>query len=141
MNPVLRRYLVDIGPPTLCYFVSVAVAMLLAKRIEPGFLRMLACLLPLPSVIWLAWAEIRRLGRRDELRRRIEVEAITVAFALSFGVIVTLTFLELGNAMTIPLPFATAGVLMSACWVIAHIIVRSRYRYWCVLSDKGFDKP
>lgn len=137
MNPVLRRYLVEVGPATLFYFVSVTIAMLLAKRMDPGLPRLLVCLMPLPSIICLAWAEIRRISRRDELRRRIEVEAITVAFVLSFGVLVTLTFLELGKALTLPMPFATAALLMSACWIIAHIIVRSRYQYWGVLSDKG----
>lgn len=141
MNPVLRRYLVEVGPATLFYIASVAVAMLLAKRVDPGIVRLLVCLIPLPSTVLLAWTEIRRLSRRDELRRRIEVEAITVAFVLSFGAVITLTFLELGKAMTLSMPFAAAGLLMSACWIIAQLIVRSRYRYWCVLSDKGFDEP
>lgn len=140
MNPVLRRYLLDVGPASLFYFASVAIAMIFAKRVDPGLPRLLVCLLPLPSILWLAWAEIRRLSRRDELRQRIEVEAITLAFLLSFCGIITLTFLELGKALTLSMPFATMGLLMSFCWAVAHIVVRSRYRYWCVFSDKGLGK-
>ena len=140
MTRAMRRYLIDMGPASLFYFVSVAVAMLLAKRLDPGVPRLLACLLPLPSILWLAWAEIRRLSRRDELRQRIEIEAITLAFILSFCLIVTLTFLELGKALTLTMPFTTMGFLMSFCWFIAHVVVRSRYRYWCVLSDRGLGK-
>ncbi|MFZ2236892.1 MAG: hypothetical protein WAV67_11010, partial [Dokdonella sp.] len=100
MNPALRRYIADCGPASFAFFASVIAAMMLAKRVEPGVVRILVCLIPLPSVLWLAWAEIQRLRRRDELRQRIEVEAIAIAFAMSFIIVVTLTFLELGNAYT-----------------------------------------
>ena len=101
MNPQLRRYIADTGPASLTFFASVIGAMLLAKRVEPGLVRVLVCLIPLPSVLWLAWVEISRLRRRDELRQRIEVEAIAIAFAMSFVIVVTLTFLELGNAFSV----------------------------------------
>lgn len=137
MNSVLRRYLSEVGPATLFYFGSVAAAMLFAKQVDAGLPRLLVSLLPLPSIVLLAWVEIRRISRRDELRRRIEVEAITTAFVLSFGTMVTLSFLELGKAISLPLPLVTAAMVMTASWAIGHIVVRIRYQYWCVLSDRG----
>ena len=42
----------------------------------------------------LTRAEPMRLRRRDELRQRIEMEAMTIAFALSFGLVAMLTFFD-----------------------------------------------
>ena len=137
MNPQLRRYIADTGPASLTFFASVIGEMLLAKRVEPGLVRVLVCLIPLPSVLWLAWVEISRLRRRDELRQRIEVEAIAIAFAMSFVIVVTLTFLELGNAFSVQA--STVSLVMAACWVAAQIIVRTRFRYWCGIFGSQSD--
>lgn len=124
-----KRYLIDMGPASTLYFVSVIAAALLTKRLDPGPLRILAALIPLPSIAWMAWAELRRLRPRDELRQRVEVEAMTIAFSVSFCVIVMLTFLDLFGALRTSLP--VAGLIMAACWTGAQVWVRMRYRYWC----------
>ncbi|MBL0162189.1 MAG: hypothetical protein IPP82_00705 [Xanthomonadales bacterium] len=123
-----RRYLRDMGLVTLFYIASVFVAGVVSKRMEPGALRILVALIPLPSIAWMAYAEMRRLRRRDELRQRVEVEAMTIAFAVSFCVIVMLTFLDLFGALKTSLP--VAGLIMAVCWLAAQIWVRLRYRYW-----------
>jgi len=123
-----KRYLIDMGPVSAFYLASVIVAALLTRRIDPGPLRILAALVPLPSIALMAWAEMRRLRRRDELRQRVEVEAMTIAFSVSFCVIAMLSFLDLFGALKTSLP--VAGIIMAACWLAAQIWVRLRYHYW-----------
>ena len=123
-----KRYLIDMGPVTLFYIASVFVAGVVSKRMEPGGLRILVAMIPLPSIVWMAYAEMRRLRRRDELRQRVEVEAMTIAFSVSFCVIVMLAFLDLFGALKTTIP--VAGLIMSICWAGAQIWVRLRYRYW-----------
>ena len=112
-----KRYLIDVGPPTLFVAASITVAGVVAKRMEPGVLRIFLAMIPLPSIIWMAYTEVRRLRRRDELRQRIEVEAMTIAFLVSLGVILMPTILDLFGGMEIPLQAAL--LVMSVCG-LAH---------------------
>lgn len=128
MNPILRRYLADTWLPTLAYFASVIAAALLSKHTDSNLLRGLAGALPLPALAWMAWVELKRLRRRDELRQRIELEAMTIAFAVSFGVVAALTFIGLYGA--IQLPLHVAAFVMATCWIGAQLWVRARYGYW-----------
>ncbi|MBX3698067.1 MAG: hypothetical protein R3F08_08060 [Dokdonella sp.] len=128
MNTRWKRYLTDIGPAMLFYLASVIIAALLTKRIEPGAMRTLAAMLPLPSIVYLGYAELRRLRRRDELRQRIEIEAITIAFSVSFCLILMLCFLDLFGAF--PVPVSVAAFLMTLCWAGAQLWVRMRYHFW-----------
>ncbi len=123
-----KRYLIDMGPVTLFYAASVLLAGVVSKRMDPGAMRILVAMIPLPSIAWMAYAEMRRLRRRDELRQRVEVEAMTIAFSISFCVIVMLTFLDLFGALKTTIP--VAGLIMCACWLGAQFWVRLRYRYW-----------
>ena len=131
------RYLADVGLPTLAYLLSVAVSALLALRMDPGVARMLVAALPVPAIAWLAYAEWRRLRRRDELRQRIELEAMTTGFGVSFGVVVALVFIGLHGDLDIPL--YVAAFVMAACWMGAQFWVRARYRYGWLQSDR--DEP
>ncbi len=124
----MKRYMIDVGPPMLFVVLSLIVAGEVSKRMDPGSLRILVALIPLPSIIWMAYTEVRRLRRRDELRQRIEVESMTIAYLVSLGVILMLTILDLFGGMEIPLPIAL--LVMSVCGLGAHIWVRLRYRFW-----------
>lgn len=128
MKSRLQKYLFDIGPALLLYLASVVVAALLAKRMEAGPLRTLVAALPVPSILYLAYAELMRLRRRDELRQRVEIEAITIAFSISFCLIVMLCFLEMLGGIRVPI--TVAALLMTACWAGAQLAVRVRYRFW-----------
>lgn len=123
-----KRYLIDMGPVTVFYVASVIAATMLSKWLEPGLLRNLCALLPLPSILWMAHAELKRLRRRDELRQRIELEAMTIAFSVSVCAITMLAFLELFADIVLTMP--VAALLMVACWVGAQLWTRSHYQYW-----------
>lgn len=132
------QYVIDTGPASLSYFAAVIVSVLVTKQMEPGLLRLLVAALPLPAVMWMAWAELQRLRRRDELRQRIELETMTVAFAVSFGLVITLTFLDMNGAIKVPI--AIAGLLMAVCWIGAQLWVRMRYHYWWTETEQE-EKP
>ncbi len=138
MNPILRRYLADTWLPTLAYFAAVVAAALLSERTASPVLRVLAGALPLPALAWMAWVELKRLRRRDELRQRIELEAMTIAFAVSFGVVAALTFIGMYGALELPLHLA--AFIMAVCWIGAQLWVRARYRYWWLQGDDP-EKP
>ena len=131
MKSPLRQYLSDLGPPTAAYFISVVVAALLAKHVEPGAWRLLLALLPMPATLWMAHAELSRLRRRDELRQRIELEAYTTAFVVSFCLIAALVFCKMFADVEIDIEIAF--LLMGVCWLGAQVWVRARYRYWWTL--------
>jgi uncharacterized membrane protein YfcA len=133
-NSPLRQYLADTGRPASAYFASVIVAALLAKQIDPGWLRTMVALLPLPSILWMARAELARLRRRDELRQRIELETMTIAFSVSFCLMAMLTFLDMFGAFKATI--ATAFMLMAVSWIGAQLWVRMRYRYWWGESEQ-----
>lgn len=133
MRKPWQRYLIDVGPAALAYFATVIVSALVSKQMEPGVLRVLVAALPLPAIVWMARAEIVRLRRRDELRQRIELETMTIAFAVSFGLVVMLAFLDMNGAIDVPM--SVAAMLMAACWVGAQVWVRMRYRYWWSHSE------
>ena len=123
-----KRYMIDVGPPMLFVIASVIVAGVVSKRMDPGVLRILVAMIPLPSIVWAVYAEMRRLRRRDELRQRIEVEAMAIAYLVSLGVILMLTFLDKFGGLEIPLPLP--ALVMCVCGLVAHIWVRLRYRFW-----------
>ena len=123
-----KRYMIDVGPPTLFLVASVIVAGVVGKRMDPGVLRIIVAMIPLPSIVWMAYTEVRRLRRRDELRQRIEVEAMTIAFLVPLGVVLMLTFLDSFGGLKIPL--SVAAMVMCVCGLGAHFWVRLRYRFW-----------
>lgn len=123
-----KRYLIDMGPVMLFYIASVLVAGVLSKRMDPGALRILVAMIPLPSIACMAYAQMRRLRRRGELSQRVEFEAMTIACSISLCVIVMLRFLDLFGALKTTLP--DAGLIMCICWAGAQIWVRVRYCYW-----------
>ena len=128
-----KRYLIDMGPVSVFYVVSVLAASLLSKYLEPGLLRNLCAALPLPSILWMAHAELKRLRQRDELRQRIELEAMTIAFSVSICAITMLAFLELLAGIAITMPYA--ALLMVTCWIGAQLWTRLRYQYWWEHDD------
>ena len=128
MSTPLSRYLRDVGPASIAYFISVAAAALLSKRVELFWLRCLIGLMPLPTIAWLAWAEFSRLRRRDELRQRIELEAMAIGFLVSILGVAMLAFFDLFGIVKLGMP--VAALFMSACWACAQVWVRTRYRYW-----------
>ena len=133
MNKPLRKYATTVGWAGAAYLASVIAAALLTKHMGPGGLRVLVSALPLPAILWLAWANLLRLRRHDELRQRIELEAMSIAFAVSFGTVAMLALFDAFGTFTVSLTAVT--LFMTACWFGAQVWVRTRYRYACFEPD------
>jgi hypothetical protein len=56
--------------------------------------RVLVSLLPLPAFAWFLWAFVTAIGEADELERRIQLEALAIAFPLTLLLLMTLGLLQ-----------------------------------------------
>jgi hypothetical protein len=54
-------------------------------------------LLPIPAFIAFVWAVIAQIRKMDELRRRMHLEALAIAFPLSITLLMVLGLLELAT--------------------------------------------
>jgi len=68
------------------------------KRVEPGSLAALGlALLPVPPFAWLIWCFVRGIRSMDELERRIQLEALALAFPIALLVTFTAGLLDLAG--------------------------------------------
>ena len=58
-------------------------------------IRVALALLPLPAFLWFLWTFITGVREADELERRIQLEALAVAFPLTLVLIMTLGLLQI----------------------------------------------
>ncbi|MGA9341119.1 MAG: hypothetical protein WBV61_02145 [Rhodanobacteraceae bacterium] len=133
-KPTAKR----IGWPLAAYVVSVIGAALLTKHMTPGIPRILASALPLPALLWVACAELLRLRKYDELRQRIELEGMSIAFSISYGTIAMLALLDAFG--TLKADLTAVLVFMTVCWIGAQIWVRTRYQWTCRTPAEGSNR-
>ena len=75
----------------LSYFV---VASLLEKAVMADWMRIAVALAPLPFFIWFLWSFIQMQREGDELDRKIQLEALAVAFPCAIVLLMTLGLLD-----------------------------------------------
>ena len=63
--------------------------------------RVAMALLPVPVFVWFLWAVAQWMKRSDELERRIQLEALSIAFPLTVLLIMTLGLLQLAIDLSI----------------------------------------
>jgi hypothetical protein len=79
-----KRYPIESMPALAGYVIAVFVSTWLLKHFPeaPAWQRIAITLLPLPAIVWVLVALLRRLLRKDELEARVELEAIAIASAI-----------------------------------------------------------
>ncbi len=82
------------GPFLLSWVVSTVLLGLLTLPIEA---RAAIALLPLPAFGWSLWRYIRHIRALDELRHRIELEALAIAFPLTIALLMTMGQLQIAR--------------------------------------------
>lgn len=84
MRPHQKRYLIESAPALGFYLIASSGSAWLIKHFPeaPAWQRMGLALLPLPAIVWVLVALLRRLLRKDELEARVELEAIAIASAI-----------------------------------------------------------
>ena len=130
-TPALRkRYLREFMPAMVGYVVALLLSLWLLKSIEGGLLRAVVALLPLPPIALALRAMIRYIRDSDELQRRIELEAVSIATAfVSLGYLAA-GFLQSAKVVDIPASAAMIWVFPLVCLVygIAKASVSRRYQ-------------
>ena len=86
------------GTASLLLFFAARFA-LEASAFEP-WPRIAIALVPLPAFAWFLWEFVRSVSDADELERRVQLEALAVAFPLSLLLVMTLGLLQIA----VPLP-------------------------------------
>lgn len=127
---VRRRYLREILPAMVGYIAAVFLSVWLLKRVDAPALRALIALLPVPGIALAMRAIVHRIRDADELQRRIEVEAVSIAAAF-----VSLGYLAAGflqRAKVIDVPSSTAMIwvfpLVALSFGVAKAVLGRRYR-------------
>ena len=80
------------GTSILSYF---AVRVVLEMAGIPAAWRIIVALVPVPIFTWLLYEIIRGSRQLDELQRRIQLEALAIAFPVTLTLLMTLGLLEL----------------------------------------------
>ena len=125
-----RRYLREFLPPMLAYVVVLFLSLWLLNRIDgPWGLRAVIALLPaLPIALGLR-AIVRYIRDADEMQRRIELEAVSIATACIAMLYMSAGFLQLAKVIDISAGVAMIWMFPLIClgYGLAKIVVSQRY--------------
>lgn len=127
MNKLLKRYARAMWLPMTVLVIVIALFGMVAPRLAPAG-KLVALAVVMASYGWAGWAELRHLQTLDELRRRIEMEAMALGFIASLGSTLLVSFAIFLKLVAIP--FAVAPSMLAGCYVLAQLWARVRYRYW-----------
>lgn len=129
-TPALRRrYLREFLPAMALYVIALCASVWLLKRVDHVALRALVALLPVPPVAFAVRAMMRYIRDADELQRRIEVEAVSIATAcVSLGYLAA-GFLQLAKVIDVPAGAAMIWMFPLVCvaYGLAKAAVSRRY--------------
>jgi len=126
---VRRRYLRELLPAMLGYLLAVFLSVWLLKRVDVPVLRALIALLPVPAIALAMRAIMRRIRDADELQRRIELEAVSLAAAfVSLGYLAA-GFLQRAKVIDVPSSAAMIWVFPLVCLTfgVAKVVLGRRY--------------
>lgn len=122
-----KRYAVELGGAFCLYAGLLVGAAALERAVHPeGALKLAINLMPMIGAVAAAWAILRGLWRMDELQRRIQYDAIALAFLgtalITFG---------WGFAEGAGLPHLRAfsvWPIMGTLWGFGIFVAQRRYR-------------
>jgi len=123
----IRRYLLEFGAGMAGYGVVLAASIYLLKTGSPDApMREILSLLPMLPALAICWAVIRQLRRMDELQRKMQFEALGLAFAATALVTFSYGFLE---GVGFPrISMFVVWPVMAVFWLIGTLISHLRYR-------------
>lgn len=114
------------GPWLLAWVVSDVLLTLIPVTLP---LRAMVALLPLPAFGWFLWRYVRYIRSMDELRQRIELEALALAFPLTVALLMLLGQLQRARAGAGGVAITSEFWLYLACfYLLGRGIAERRYR-------------
>jgi hypothetical protein len=121
-----RRYLVELSCVMVCYTIVLITSLYLVRTMQSSWLRTLVAIAPVLPIVGLFVVIYRYYLQQDELWRRIFLEALALAAAVTTLFMVTGSILE-----NVGLPrlsgFWTYCLLLCLCPIFSALIAR-RYR-------------
>ncbi|TKJ97642.1 hypothetical protein PflCFBP13510_25940 [Pseudomonas fluorescens] len=124
MSP--KRFPMEFAVILLVYVLCVVVSNVYMSSMPDGVAKIALALLPVIPMIAMAVSIIRRLNAMDEMGRKIQLEALAVAFVctalttFSYGFLETAGFPRMSAFMVWP--------IMGGVWCVATIIGSRRYQ-------------
>jgi hypothetical protein len=121
-----KRFLMEFSAVLAVYIACVTVTGIYVSSIPDGPGKIGLALVPVIPMIAMAVTIIRQLGRMDEMGRKIQLEALAMAFVctalitFSYGFLETAGFPRLSAFMVWP--------IMGGVWCLATITGTRRYR-------------
>lgn len=120
-----KRYAVRFSLGIALYAVLLVVAIIIGPQVD-GTVRMLVMLLPLPGVLFIAWALLRYLLDADEMVRRDQLVSIALAFGL--GSILTFTYGLLQTAGAPQISWLWVWPVYAGCWLTSRVVLHLHTR-------------
>ena len=124
-----RENIVAIGMVSLWILTYFGARVLLKSYVMGTPLRVFVALIPIVPFVIVLWMIIRGVREMDELERRIQLEALAVAFPLTFLLLMTLGLLELAIKLN-PQDWSYRHLwpFMFVFYLVGLIMARRRYQ-------------
>lgn len=123
MRTAQRRYVREFFPAMAAYVLLLFASLWMLKHVHAVPLRVLIVLLPVVPVVFVVRAMVRLVLASDELERRLQLEAISIA-SMSVGLLSFAAaflrgagLLPIDNALMLVLPALFAAYGISSWWV------------------------
>ena len=127
MNPNFRkRYAVRFTIGMVSYMILLGAALLVTNVAGNGAWRILLGLIPIPAVLFMAWAAVRFSREADEFARRQLTESLAIGFSVGSALVLSYGLLDSFGAPTLSWIWAFATYMM--CWAVGSAVVSRRYR-------------
>jgi hypothetical protein len=126
VNSVGRTYLKEFGVAMLAYLIVLALSMAFVNANPGSTWRFVVVLAPVVPALFVVLAVVRHVRRLDELQRRIQLEALALAFPSS--ALVTFSYGLLQQAGLPPLNWTWVWLVMGSFWLLGTVVAARRYR-------------
>ena len=121
-----RRYLMEFFAAMAAYTLVVVASSLWIRAHPASAWRVPVALAPVVPIVAALWAWVRLFRRMDELYRRIQIEALALAFGGTALLVVAYGFLEVAGFPRLTVWWV--WMVMATLWAIGLAVARWRYR-------------
>lgn len=124
-----RRYMRELLGSMGAYVAVLFASAWLLKRVDEPLLRALLAIAPVPPIAFALRAMVRYIRDTDEMQRRIELEAVSIAAAFVSMLYMTGGFLQSAKVIDVPSAAAMIWVFPLVCFSygVAKALVARRY--------------
>jgi hypothetical protein len=127
MEKLDKGYLVRFGASMLGYVVILIISItLLNNMADDDPVRYLVGLLPMIPLFFAFLSYLWYVRQVDEMKRRIQFEAVSIGMGLTLFITLTLSFLEIAGFPRIDMIWVPVTLIF--CWGLGVAITNQRYK-------------